>query len=84
MNVPFPAADARNAYKRATVCIWFGARDDEAAFQAWLKTWGPRMVFVSDSYGYGSCVHLYDVLGPHEGIDAIPPQLRLLPEWTED
>jgi hypothetical protein len=38
---------------------------------------------VSHDYGCGCCIHLFDLEGPKEAIDALPTELLTVSEWTE-
>jgi len=69
--------------QRASICIATDFPEEEAAFETWAAQWREKMTFFSDDYGCGCCVHLYDVEGPKEGIDAIPEKLRATSDWTE-
>jgi hypothetical protein len=68
---------------RASICISADAPEEEVAFETWLERWKEKMTFISDDYGCGCCVHLYDVEGPKEGIDALPEKIRSTSDWTE-
>jgi len=69
--------------QRASISVASDAPEELARFDAWLSRWKPEMKFISDDYGCGCCVHLYDVEGSKEGIDAIPEQLRTTTDWSE-
>ena len=68
---------------RASICVSSDSPEEEAAFAAWSSLWKEKMIVFSEDYGCGCCVHLYDVEGPKEGIDAIPENLRTISDWTE-
>ncbi|MEI7941114.1 MAG: hypothetical protein WCK27_30940 [Verrucomicrobiota bacterium] len=69
--------------QRASICVASDAPEEEAAFDAWLDRWKSELTFISGDYGCGCCVHLYDIEGPKEVVEAIPEQLRTSTDWTE-
>ena len=69
--------------QRASISVASDAPDEQAAFEAWLRRWEAQLTFISDDYGCGCCVHLFDVEGPKEAIGAIPVQLRTMSDWSE-
>jgi len=69
--------------QRASISVASDAPKEQAAFDAWLGRWKAEMKFISDDYGCGCCVHLYDVEGPEAAIDAIPEALRTMSDWSE-
>jgi len=69
--------------QRASICVASDAPEEQAAFDAWLDRWESRLTFISDDYGCGCCVHLYDIEGPKEAVDALPEQLRTSTAWRE-
>jgi hypothetical protein len=68
---------------RATVCLWSDSIDEKVDFTAWLTAWRKRMTFVSHDYGCGWRIHLFDLEGPKEAIDALPQGLLMISAWTE-
>ena len=68
---------------RASISVASDAPEEQAAFDAWVARWKAEMAFISDDYGCGCCIDLYDVEGPKESIDAIPGQLRTTTAWSE-
>jgi hypothetical protein len=68
---------------RASVCISSDAPEEELAYKGWLEQWKEKMTFISNDYGCGCCVHLYDLEGPEEGISALPLSIRTTSDWTE-
>ena len=68
---------------RATVCLWSESLEEKVDFTLWLNVWKKMMSFVSADYGGGCCIHLFDVEGPKEAIDAIPTQLLTVPAWIK-
>ena len=77
-----PASVALYAH-RATVCLWADSVEEKVEFTAWLSAWRKKMSFVSHDYGCGCCIHLFDVEGPAEAIDALPKELLTVSAWTE-
>lgn len=69
--------------QRATVCIWSDSLEEKVEFTTWLNTWRKVMTFVSHDYGCDCCIHLFDLEGPKEAIDALPAELLTASEWTE-
>jgi hypothetical protein len=69
---------------RATVCLWADSLEEKVDFTTWLNAWKKRMAFVSQDYGCGCCIHLFDLEGPREAIDAIPKELLTVSAWTEE
>ena len=69
--------------QRATVCLRADSIEEKVEFTAWQTTWKKRMTFVSHDYGCGCCIHIFDLEGPPEAIDALPPELLVLSDWTE-
>ena len=68
---------------RATVCLWADSIEEKVEFTAWQTAWKRKMTFVSRDYGCGCCIHLFDLEGPKEAIDALPPELLAVSAWTE-
>jgi hypothetical protein len=68
---------------RASISISSDSDAEKVAFEAWCALWKEKMSVFSDDYGCGCCVHLYDVEGPEEAIQAIPPELRTGSGWSE-
>jgi hypothetical protein len=75
---------ASGTVRRATICLWAESIEEKVDFTAWMSAWKKQMTFVSHDYGCGCCIHLFDVEGPKEAIDALPPELRTVSEWTEN
>jgi hypothetical protein len=68
---------------RASICISSDAPEEELAFETWLEQWKGKMTYISDDYGCGCCVHLCEIEGPKEGIDALPKNIRSKSDWSE-
>ena len=69
--------------ERATVCFCADSIEEKVDFSAWQTVWQRKMTFVSRDYGCGCCIHLFDLEGPKEAVEAIPPNLRTVSGWTE-
>ena len=69
--------------QRASVCIASDSSEEEVAFDAWLAVWKEKMSFISEDYGCGCCVHLFDLEGPSEAISALPEKIRATTNWSE-
>jgi hypothetical protein len=59
---------------RATICACTDSENEVALLMIWLENWRNRLVYLSENQGCGCCVHIYDVEGPQEAIDALPPR----------
>jgi hypothetical protein len=70
-------------HQRATVCLWSESIEEKVEFTTWLNVWKKKLSFVSPDYGCGCCIHLFDLEGPAEAIDALPEQLLTVSDWTE-
>ena len=68
---------------RATVCFWSYSLEEKVDYTTWLNTWRKVMTFVSHDYGSGCGIHVFDLEGPKEAIDALPTGLLAVSEWTE-
>lgn len=68
---------------RATITIDVQNGSETATCRSWFERWESTLVRVSENYGCGCCVEIYDVEGPQEAIDAIPDQFRTFSEWSE-
>jgi hypothetical protein len=55
---------------------------EQAAVNAWLTRWRPRLPFVSANEGCGCCVDLYRVEAPQEALDELPPLVFAASEWS--
>ena len=72
------------AMQRATVCLWADSIEEKLDFNTWQTAWQKKMAFVSRDYGCGCCIHLFDLEGPKEAIDALPRDLLTFSAWTEN
>ena len=68
---------------RATVCLWSDSIEEKVEFTTWLTAWRKRLTYLSHDYGCAGCIHLFDVEGPGEAIDALPLELLMTSAWTE-
>ena len=55
---------------------------EQAAVDAWLERWRPRLPFVSDNEGCGCCVDIYNVEAPPEALAELPPAVFASSEWA--
>jgi hypothetical protein len=69
--------------ERATICTSSETPEDLEAFEAWLAKWKARLAFVSEDYGCGCCVHLFDIEGPREAIADLPKHIRSSSSWEQ-
>jgi hypothetical protein len=67
---------------RATIIIKKDDAAELAAFDAWLDRWESSLARKSRNYGCGCCVHMFDVEGSQEAIDAISESIRSESEWV--
>ena len=79
-----PQACTTTSLHRATVCLWADSIEEKVEFSAWERNWRRKMSFVSHDYGCGCCIHLFDLEGPKEAIDALPQDLLTVSAWTEN
>jgi hypothetical protein len=79
-----PTPGTASAMHRATVCLWSDSIEEKVEFTAWQTAWKRKMKYVSQDYGCGCCIHLFDLEGPKEAIAAIPQDLLTVSAWTED
>lgn len=78
-----PKTNSAPEMHRATVCLWSESIEEKVEFTTWLTTWKRKMSYVSPDYGCGCCLHLFDLEGPKEAIDALPAELLTVSDWTE-
>lgn len=67
---------------RATLIISTDEPGEREDADQWFKTWSAHLTFVSENYGCGCCVDIYDVEGSQEAVDALPPRLSARSDWT--
>ncbi len=68
---------------RATLIIDEDKAEQLAAFDTWLERWESSLDRKSENYGCGCCVHIFDVEGPQDAIDAIPESIHAESEWVK-
>src|SRR5262245_57525909 len=56
---------------RATIIINSDDTSEIEAYEAWREHWRSSLTRLSENYGCGCCVLIYDVEGSEEAIDAI-------------
>lgn len=69
---------------RESICV---KADDPTSVQAakdWLARNRERLDYLSENYGCGCCVDLYDLEGAEEVLSTIPDDLRCSSEWTRN
>ncbi len=69
--------------RRATVCFRTESIEEKVEFTTWLTAWKKKMTLVSSDHGCGCCIHLFDLEGPADAIDAIPTCLLAATQWAE-
>src|SRR5882724_7847584 len=70
---------------RATICFDRRPRFPDGAaqsFDRWLLRWRTELTHLSDCKAGGSSFEVYDIKGPIEAINAVPPQICAQSEWT--
>ena len=70
------------AFHRATVCLWSDSLEEKVEFTTWLNAWKKKLAYLSHDYGCGCCIHLFDVEGPPEAIEALPQEVLAYSAWT--
>ena len=78
-----PGVEPPVQLQRATICFWSDSIEEKLDFTLWFTAWKRRMTYVSPDFGCGCCIHLFNVEGPKEAIDAIPAHLLAASDWTE-
>ncbi len=66
---------------RATICVRTDDPAEVTAVENWLAQWKDQLSYLSDNYGCGCCVELYDVEGPTEAIGSLPPEVVCESDW---
>jgi len=67
---------------RATISIAVDEPAQVRAGEEWLTANHSRLSFISENYGCGCCVDLYDMEGPDDLLATIPDLLRTTSDWT--
>lgn len=67
---------------RATILVSVDAPGEREAAEAWFARWRPQLTYCSENTGCGCCVDVWDVEGPYAAIEAIPPSLRAMSDWS--
>ena len=80
---PIPDFRGPPESRRATICLWSDSLEEKVEFTTWLTNWKKKLAYVSHDYGCGCCVHLFDVEGPREAIEALPREVLACSAWTE-
>lgn len=57
---------------KATIVIAVENPDEVQAVTAWFGRWKSRFKVVSEDYGCGCCVNIWDVEGPAEAFGELP------------
>jgi hypothetical protein len=68
--------------RRATVCFRTESIEEKVEFTTWLTAWKKTLTFISSDHGCGCCIHLFDLEGPADAIDAIPTCLLAATQWA--
>jgi hypothetical protein len=58
---------------RATIVVEADRPDEVEAIAAWFVGWQARLMHCSDNLGCGCCVDIWEVQGPQQAIDELPP-----------
>jgi hypothetical protein len=67
---------------KATIIVAVDYPSEVAAFETWFSRWKDKLAFISENYGCGCCVDIWEVEGPSEALSEIPPQCYAGSEWT--
>ena len=67
---------------RATVIIAVDSPDEEDSYVAWLEKWKEKLPYVSENYGCGCCVLMFDIEAPDEALAELPAAIRGESDWT--
>ena len=68
--------------RRALVCFRAESIEAKVDYTTWLNAWRSKLTFVSRDRGCGCCIHLFNLEGTTEAIEALPDSLTSL-MWTE-
>jgi hypothetical protein len=71
-GVSFGGGGYRFVLARATIIGFVDYPDEAHAVANWFTKWRSRLVSVSNDYGCGCCVNLWDVVGPAESFAELP------------
>ena len=61
---------------RATIVVEADRPDEVAAIDAWFARWQARLTHCSDNLDCGCWVDIWEVQGPQQAIDELPPGAR--------
>ena len=67
---------------RATICIAVDEPAEVEAGERWFSENRDRLDFISENYGCGCCVDLYDLEAAPEVVVSIPEAIRSSSDWT--
>lgn len=67
---------------RASICISVDIPEEVESGERWLAASRDRLDFISENYGCGCCVNLFDVEGAPEVLATLPRALQAQTEWT--
>lgn len=67
---------------RQTICIAVDEPDEVEEGARWLVENRHRLAFISENYGCGCCVDLYDLEAPAEVLATLPDSIRISSKWT--
>lgn len=69
---------------RVTVCISADKPEEGASFADWQQKWKDMIVFISEDYGCGCCVNLFDIEASEEAIADILPEIFTESDWAKE
>ena len=67
---------------RATIIVSVDVPGERQAAEAWFATWRAQLSYCSDNTGCGCCVDVWDVEGPYDAIQALPPSLSAMSDGS--
>lgn len=77
-NTSYPAEEMA----RATICIAVDEPAEVEAAEQWLSVYRDQLDFVSENYGCGCCVDLYDLEGPADVLSTLPETIGASSDWA--
>jgi len=58
-----------------TICAVRDSPGERELLASWLAKWRERTTSISENEGCGCCVDIYQVVGPEEAMNELPPQM---------
>lgn len=70
--------------RRTTVCFRADSIEAKVDYTTWLNAWKSKMTFISRDRGCGCCIHMFDLEGASEALEALPETLLSLLKWKDE